>query len=103
MIFDPARKRQSLDEILIPMARSAEFAEAFQLKCLDSYGGSILGTCIECCLVGRFSAGKELLPKARTFLRSHRAQGDSAGLRPRRHRVTPIECLRIVSMAHHRS
>jgi hypothetical protein len=70
MMFEPAKNRQSLEELMIPHARNAKFAEAFQLQALAGFGSSILETAMECLLLGHFEVGKELLSKAQGFLRA---------------------------------
>ncbi len=70
MKFDPVYLHETLSELIIPRARKKDVAEAFQLKLLYSYGTSVLDCCMQCFLVGRFDVGRELMPKARTFLRA---------------------------------
>lgn len=70
MKFDPPQHQEYLKELLLPRARKKDFAEALDLRLLYSFGVSILGCCIDCFLVGLFDDGRELLPKARSFLRA---------------------------------
>lgn len=68
MKFDPVIDLKRLKEFSIPAARQDEFAEAFRMRVLDSYGSSILRTAVECLLLGQFDMGKELMLKAWAFI-----------------------------------
>jgi hypothetical protein len=70
MKFDPAHRRQNLDEFMIPHVRESQFAEALELKALAGFGDSILSTGIECYLLGKFQVGNELVSKAEIFFRA---------------------------------
>jgi hypothetical protein len=68
-----------------------KYAEALQLRCLNSFGDSILDTGVECLLLGRFAIGSELLQKARVFLAAAIEQQEI----PRGYRRGGAECHRL--------
>jgi hypothetical protein len=70
MTFDPDHVRNNLIEVLIPMDREVEIAEALADRSLKGTGDFIYDNCVQCYLVGFFDVGRELFPKARAFLRA---------------------------------
>jgi hypothetical protein len=70
MKFDPLSDRAVLEDLTIPLAKRDTIDEAREQRALYGFGSSILDTGIECCLLGYFDDGRELLAKALSFLRA---------------------------------
>lgn len=70
MKFDPKKTKRWLRELMIKHCQEMELSEALQEKALGGYADTILTTATECLLVGFFDVGRELLLKARIYLRA---------------------------------
>lgn len=70
MTFDPKKSRRQLKGFLIDFHRKASFGDAMAKGALNGTGWLMTSCGVECLLVGFFDIGRELLLKARTFLRA---------------------------------
>lgn len=68
MHFDPKHNRRQLKSYEIEVFRSTTFAEAAEGGYLGNSAGLMLGTALDCFLVGLFDEGLEMLNKVHTFL-----------------------------------
>ena len=70
MNFDPVTDRATLLELMLPLAKQDNLDEAREHRSLYGFGSSMLGTGIECFLLGYFEDGREISTKALSFLRT---------------------------------
>lgn len=70
MRFDPKKTRRQLKDFIIDFHRKTSLGEAKAEGALNGSGWLMTSCGVECLLVGFFDIGRELLLKARTFIRA---------------------------------
>ena len=68
MTFDPIRVRKNL-EVSVALSRRTTLSDALSDNALHGHGSGILGDALRCYIVGLFDIGRELVLKARCYLR----------------------------------